>query len=324
MIGRTPNSDLMRKLEVLREQGWQAHKGTIGVSKHRFELNPCASEEVAAAFEAKHGIELPEDYRAFLLEMGNGGAGPYYGILPLDEFDSHQIIDEVPSDYLARQNRIPEEVAPGNDWLEKLSLTEDELFEGTIALAEQGCTYYSLLVVSGPHRGRVLNVDLELNPPMMCADASFSAWYERWLDESIAGLEIVWFGATRGGSLESLVTTLTSDDCEAAMVDAATDLGRHPTLPPAAIEVLVNAAEHESQSVAAAAISALRKSPESAIQGIPSWLLSPHSNIRQAAVWLVSGLISRQLESTCAKRLEPRPTNRLSSVWDAHLKNLGT
>src|SRR5690349_11328181 len=32
---------------------------------------PCTREDIAA-FEARHGIELPRDYRRFLCEVGNG------------------------------------------------------------------------------------------------------------------------------------------------------------------------------------------------------------------------------------------------------------
>ena len=41
-------------------------------------LNPCLGEHEVESFEAQYNIRLPEAYRRFLLEVGDGGAGPPY------------------------------------------------------------------------------------------------------------------------------------------------------------------------------------------------------------------------------------------------------
>ncbi|MDW6058250.1 SMI1/KNR4 family protein [Streptomyces sp. FXJ1.4098] len=50
---------------------------------HNFELLPVLTEEQLGAVERRLGTELPEEYRTFLLEVGAGGAGPYYGLFPM-------------------------------------------------------------------------------------------------------------------------------------------------------------------------------------------------------------------------------------------------
>ena len=59
----------------------------FGADAHGFILNPRLREIEVAAFEEKHRISLPADYRHFITEIGNGGAGPYYGVFPLGYMD---------------------------------------------------------------------------------------------------------------------------------------------------------------------------------------------------------------------------------------------
>ena len=66
---------LVRDLERVRASG--SSFGVFGENGHDNELNPVLSEEELTQFEAVHGIRLPQDYRQFLLRVGNGGAGPY-------------------------------------------------------------------------------------------------------------------------------------------------------------------------------------------------------------------------------------------------------
>lgn len=59
----------------------------FGASSHRYRFEPRLSEPELCGWERKHGIELPAEYRAFLTELGNGGAGPFYGVFPLGMWD---------------------------------------------------------------------------------------------------------------------------------------------------------------------------------------------------------------------------------------------
>lgn len=57
----------------------------FGADFHEYELNPPLTEADVAAFEQRYAIRLPADYRGFLIFVGNGGAGPHYGLFRLGE-----------------------------------------------------------------------------------------------------------------------------------------------------------------------------------------------------------------------------------------------
>jgi hypothetical protein len=59
----------------------------FGANGHDYELRPPLPAPVIQAFEMQHSVMMPEDYRYFLTEVGNGGAGPYYGVFPFGQQD---------------------------------------------------------------------------------------------------------------------------------------------------------------------------------------------------------------------------------------------
>ena len=57
----------------------------FGAYGHGFDFEDPLSQEELDAAEAQFRVELPQEYRSFLLQVGAGGAGPHYGIFPLLE-----------------------------------------------------------------------------------------------------------------------------------------------------------------------------------------------------------------------------------------------
>ena len=105
----------------------------FGAEGHRYELNAVLPEDTIAAFEREHRIRLPPDYRAFLAELGNGGAGPHYGVFKLGEIDDNfsfkpwktgEMVGvlERPFPYTKDWNLLPDELQrvqePGDDYEE--------------------------------------------------------------------------------------------------------------------------------------------------------------------------------------------------------------
>ena len=58
---------------------------------------PPLAPSVVEAFEERHRASLPQDYRCFITEIGDGGAGPYDGVLLFGEQDDDRIVPGKPA-----------------------------------------------------------------------------------------------------------------------------------------------------------------------------------------------------------------------------------
>ena len=75
--------------------------------------------------------------------------------------------------------RVLQEADPiSRGWIHKLPPHKIDPYQGTICIAYHGCTYYDLLIVTGPARGRILNMDADYGPPFWDKSASFEAYLE--------------------------------------------------------------------------------------------------------------------------------------------------
>ena len=80
---------------------------------------------------------------------------------------------------------------------EEYDLAAGNIYAGILPIVSQGCTYLNGLVVTGPYKGRVVNLDFEFGEPSFAFEENFLDWYERWLDEVILGAldkSPSWFG----------------------------------------------------------------------------------------------------------------------------------
>ncbi|MFI0446939.1 HEAT repeat domain-containing protein [Actinomadura sp. 6N118] len=132
------------------------------------------------AFEERNGIRLPDGYRAFITTLGNGGPGPYQGLEPLDTgVTSHQLSGEFPY----HPERLDEsyEATYWNAYRGTLMLNRQDRIEWDY---HEDVDPRTLLVVSGPGRGRMVMVDWEREyfRPIYHPAPDFLAWYEEWLD----------------------------------------------------------------------------------------------------------------------------------------------
>lgn len=209
---------IVEKLKALRAKDAQ-HK-VFGANAHRYEMNAPLAEKAVRRVEVKYNFSLPEDYRWFLTHVGNGGAGPFYGVFPLGmNDDGHDLAswDKVgligPLDQAFPHTQAwnlsesfwGEEPSPGDDttedeeeamweaWDEKLMTHYwgPAIMQGAIPVCHEGCALRDWLVVTGPQAGtmwRDLRADNEGIAPLKNKDGTsmtFSDWYLDWLDSNL-------------------------------------------------------------------------------------------------------------------------------------------
>jgi len=193
-----------------------SESNVFGAEAHGFDLNPRLNEATVAMFERKHGVRLPSDYRAFLTSIGNGGAGPFYGVFPLGKVDdSFALRDWVEGDV----GVLSEEFPFDKEWNDLSTKPDDDLidrdearyskqmeaFEGTywrvalvngaFPICHQGCALRVLLVVTGEQAGYLWDdrrSEYAGVKPIHLADgspATFSGWYDEWLKRSLEPLD---------------------------------------------------------------------------------------------------------------------------------------
>jgi hypothetical protein len=179
----------------------------FGVEEHRFVLEPVLTEPQVAKFEARWRIELPPDYRAFITGVGNGGAGPAYGLFPLEKTLTYQRT-RVPDDFLLSPFPYLTSYNPYEDpklseyWqrAERGQVSNEEYearqlkeTTGSLALCHEGCGYLHLLIVSGPARGQMWLDATASDGGYVPLEVGFLEWYERWLDSALAGGDGIWW-----------------------------------------------------------------------------------------------------------------------------------
>lgn len=124
---------------------------------HQYRLNPPLSVKEVEEVEQRTGVRLPEQYRQFVTELGDGGPGPGYGIYSLGQ----ALRDERSPERLASLARpFPAPKTPAE--VQELP----NLPPGLLAVCSVGGGGEYCLVLAGPERGYVwvTNADGEWSP----------------------------------------------------------------------------------------------------------------------------------------------------------------
>lgn len=204
---------IVRDLASVRARGGVF--GIFGEESHGYLLNSPQSVKEIAAFEAEHRVCLPANYRQFLIRVGNGGAGPYYGLFKLgvmdDGFDCGPWTDFVgdlssPFPHQDAWNDLtgkPDDQMPmGSDEYDAAIEAFDQRYfdrcqiSGAIPICHIGCALRQLLIITGPEAGHIWSDDRAdykgLSPLKGSCGVrtTFHRWYREWLDEVLAKMQI--------------------------------------------------------------------------------------------------------------------------------------
>ncbi len=183
----------------------------FGSQKHKYKLNATVSLDTINQFESTYKIKLPNEYVHFLINIGNGGAGPFYGLEPLENV-LFADLDYKRADLLLNPTIPFLHTEPWN--LEFLSTADEEENEdeyekqrqefkeiyfdkeqmnGVIAICNYGCAISINLVVNGHEYGNIWTDDRAsdngIYPSYELGNndkTTFLNWYELWLDNSLA------------------------------------------------------------------------------------------------------------------------------------------
>ena len=196
------------QIESIKQKLFELKKKDIklsvfGAQKHKYKLYTPKKEIEIKNFEENYNLKLPPGYRDFLLQIGNGGAGPYFGLEPLE---SSLFVD---LDYGEESGLIdPTKAFPLNEkWNLNFENLEDEKYfeikdeeyfdnkwvNGLLRVSNFGCGVSINLVVNGVEYGNIW-IDDRCNDGGIYPDKSINSenrlnflnWYEQWLDKSLS------------------------------------------------------------------------------------------------------------------------------------------
>jgi hypothetical protein len=174
MTSLTEIEDLANLLNSLQKED-KAFR-VFGANRHQYKLNSPLTETELQAFEQKYQVKLPVDYRLFLKNIGNGGAGPFYGLETLEESARGCKLNTPFPFTKATELYSEKEMEAWNNWWDDYS--------GVLEICHQGCATYSYLVVNGPTYATIWEGREDLYPTGL----TFYAWYRHWAERSLRTL----------------------------------------------------------------------------------------------------------------------------------------
>ncbi len=207
--------DLLTELDR-RDSG----RRVFGSGVHDYKLRPPLTHAAIETFEGRHAVTLPEDYRCFITEIGDGGAGPYYGLFHFGQHDHchdycawedgglvgdlsnpfpHMEAWNLPDSFWEGEPDLPPDL-PDEEQDRLMEAWDRELegkywapsiMDGAIPICHLGCAQRHWLVINGDEKGHVWGDDRADSAgiyPVLDGTGrrmTFFDWYMTWLNEAL-------------------------------------------------------------------------------------------------------------------------------------------
>lgn len=191
---------ILAKLAELRQL--DPNYTLFGSNGHHYALGTPLTDSEVEDYEKALGVALPSEYRDFLMKVGHGGAGPFYGLFQLDgkDMENPTNLDEISKPFhwteatnpMEWQNSTSEDGVLIESGDEGDSYLEWWIIPGVLYICNYGCALRYFMVVSGPQAGEVW-IDRQADEQGIVPERGengsrlhFLQWYERWLDDGIS------------------------------------------------------------------------------------------------------------------------------------------
>jgi hypothetical protein len=170
--------------KLARLKALDQERQVFGAQHHEYELFSRLSDEELAEIEQWLGVAFPKELRAFYQEVGDGIAGPYYGLNPSVRVEPYRP-SELYIDAAAFRARVPQASETEEDYF---TVDREEL-TGLIGIIDEGCGHEICLVTTGPRTGEVVMLSIEGH--LHETNQTFLQFYTGWLDRELGKFEMV-------------------------------------------------------------------------------------------------------------------------------------
>ncbi|MDE5950433.1 MAG: SMI1/KNR4 family protein, partial [Acetatifactor sp.] len=195
--------------ELIEEAGRvDAGREVFGAEKHQYRINPVVNmAEIRRAEEERH-VKFPEEYVFYLTKVGNGGAGPDYGLYPFEKVLAEdrnpylgqifeqtvttQLTKEQWREHMRKLDELGESFETDTDYERYKSI----LFSNMMPIGTQGCTLDNMLMLSGGDADRIMYIDwdMEEDGPPFDTGMTFLEWMEGYFEDIIDGCQMGSYG----------------------------------------------------------------------------------------------------------------------------------